>query len=51
MWSRRSKSWTSRIKDWKIKLPDTIADNGSSARFMVGGRMTPIATLDMRLTV
>lgn len=27
----------SRIKDWKIRLPDTIADNGSSARFMLGG--------------
>ena len=40
----------SRIKDWKIKLQDTIADNGSSARFVVGGRMTPIEAVDMRLT-
>lgn len=40
----------SRIKDWKIKLQDTIADNGSSARLMVGGRMTPIGQVDMRLT-
>ena len=40
----------SRIKDWKIKLADTIADNGSSARFILGGRMTPIADVDMRLT-
>lgn len=40
----------SRIKDWKIKLPDTIADNGSSARFILGGRMTPIGQVDMRLT-
>ena len=40
----------SRIKDWKIKLQDTIADNGSSARLMVGGRMTPIEQVDMRLT-
>jgi 2-keto-4-pentenoate hydratase len=40
----------SRIKDWKIKLPDTIADNGSAARFIVGGRMTPIDAVDMRLT-
>ncbi|MPM19199.1 2-hydroxyhexa-2,4-dienoate hydratase [bioreactor metagenome] len=40
----------SRIRDWKIKLPDTIADNGSSARFVVGGRMTPIENVDMRLT-
>ena len=40
----------SRIKDWKIRLPDTIADNGSSARFMLGGRMMPIGAVDMRLT-
>lgn len=40
----------SRIKDWKIKLVDTIADNGSSARLVVGSRMTPIREVDMRLT-
>jgi len=40
----------SRIKDWKIKLVDTIADNGSSARLVVGSRMTPIENVDMRLT-
>lgn len=40
----------SRVKDWKIKLEDTIADNGSSARFVLGGRMTPIGEVDMRLT-
>lgn len=40
----------SRIRDWKIKLQDTIADNGSSARLMVGARMTPIEAVDMRLT-
>lgn len=40
----------SRIKDWKIKLVDTIADNGSSARLVVGSRMTPIHQVDMRLT-
>jgi 2-keto-4-pentenoate hydratase len=39
----------SRIKDWKITLPDTIADNGSSARFVLGSRMTPISAVDMRL--
>jgi 2-keto-4-pentenoate hydratase len=39
----------SRIKDWKIALPDTIADNGSSARFVLGSRMTPIGDIDMRL--
>ena len=26
----------SRIIDWNIKLPDTVADNGSSARFVLG---------------
>lgn len=40
----------SRIKDWKVALQDTIADNGSSARFVIGGRMTPIEQVDMRLT-
>lgn len=40
----------SRIKNWKFKLADTIADNGSSARLVVGSRMTPIHEVDMRLT-
>lgn len=40
----------SRIRDWKIKLQDTIADNGSSARLMVGSGMKPISQVDMRLT-
>lgn len=39
----------SRIKDWKIKLQDTIADNGSSARLVLGSRLTPIEDIDMRL--
>jgi 2-keto-4-pentenoate hydratase len=39
----------SRVKDWKIALPDTIADNGSSARFILGSRMIPIGDIDMRL--
>ncbi|MBN9621477.1 MAG: fumarylacetoacetate hydrolase family protein [Actinobacteria bacterium] len=38
----------SRVADWKIKLPDTIADNASSARVVCGGRLTPIADLDLR---
>jgi 2-keto-4-pentenoate hydratase len=39
----------SRVADWKIKLPDTIADNASSARVVCGGRITPVANLDLRL--
>ncbi|SHI55202.1 2-keto-4-pentenoate hydratase [Dethiosulfatibacter aminovorans DSM 17477] len=39
----------SRIKDWKIKLEDTISDNGSSAKFVLGSKMTPIEEIDMRL--
>ena len=32
----------SRIADWKIKLQDTVADNGSSARVLLGdGRVDP----------
>jgi 2-keto-4-pentenoate hydratase len=36
----------SRIADWKIKLQDTIADNGSSARAVVG-REVPLGDLDL----
>ncbi|MCL4369742.1 MAG: fumarylacetoacetate hydrolase family protein [Chloroflexi bacterium] len=39
----------SRIADWKIKLPDTVADNASSARLVVGGRMLPVRDVDLRL--
>jgi 2-keto-4-pentenoate hydratase len=39
----------SRIRDWRIKLPDTIADNASSARLVLGSRMAPIKDLDLRL--
>lgn len=40
----------SRVADWKIKLPDTIADNASSARVVCGGRLTPLAAIeDLRL--
>jgi 2-oxopent-4-enoate hydratase len=38
----------SRVADWKIKLPDTIADNASSARVVCGGRLTPLDDLDLR---
>jgi 2-keto-4-pentenoate hydratase len=39
----------SRVADWKIKLPDTIADNASAARVVCGGRLTPVTELDLRL--
>jgi 2-keto-4-pentenoate hydratase len=38
----------SRIIDWKIKLPDTIADNASSARLVLGGVATTVPMLDLR---
>jgi 2-keto-4-pentenoate hydratase len=40
----------SRIKDWNIKLQDTIADNGSSARLVLGSGIKTIESVDMRLT-
>jgi 2-keto-4-pentenoate hydratase len=36
----------SRIEAWRIKLPDTVADNASSARFVVGPRQ-PLDGLDL----
>ncbi|MBH5318317.1 2-keto-4-pentenoate hydratase [Paenibacillus sp. GSMTC-2017] len=38
----------SRIADWKIKLIDTVADNGSSAKVVVSGQKTPIDNIDLR---
>jgi len=39
----------SRVADWKIKLVDTVADNASSGLVVLGGRMRPVAELDLRL--
>ena len=39
----------SRVRDWKIKLADTIADNASSARFVVGSRLICAGGFDLRL--
>jgi 2-keto-4-pentenoate hydratase len=39
----------SRIEGWKIKLCDTIADNASSARVVLGGVMKRVDQLDLRL--
>ena len=37
----------SRIANWKIKLADTIADNGSSARAVISERVVPVTNLDL----
>lgn len=37
----------SRIAGWNIRLTDTVADNGSSARFVLGTRPVSLAALDL----
>ncbi len=39
----------SRVRDWKITLPDTIADNASSARVVLGGNAIRPDAVDLRL--
>lgn len=39
----------SRIEQWKIGIADTVADNASSALFVLGQRMVPPADFDFRL--
>ncbi|MDQ0185875.1 fumarylacetoacetate hydrolase family protein [Cytobacillus sp. FSL R5-0569] len=38
----------SRIADWKIKLVDTVADNGSSGKVVVGDKKTMLDSIDLR---
>ncbi len=39
----------SRIEDWRIKFVDTVADNGSSARCVLGQGLKEFVGLDLRL--
>lgn len=39
----------SRVRDWKIKIADTIADNASSAAVVLGARPTRIHDIDPAL--
>jgi 2-keto-4-pentenoate hydratase len=37
----------SRIADWKIKLPDTISDNASSGRYILGAGKFKLSQVDL----
>lgn len=37
----------SRIADWKIRFEDTVADNGSSAGAIIGGKPTSLENIDL----
>jgi 2-oxopent-4-enoate hydratase len=39
----------SRYKDWKITVKDSISDNASAASMILGGKLTPIKDIDLRL--
>lgn len=39
----------SRVKDWKIKIQDTVADNASSALFVLGTEPRLLRDVDLRL--
>jgi 2-oxopent-4-enoate/cis-2-oxohex-4-enoate hydratase len=39
----------SRVKNWKIKIQDTIADNASSAYVVLGSRPRKLKDLDLRM--
>lgn len=37
----------SRVADWKIKLVDTISDNASSGRYVLGNEKIPLGLIDL----
>jgi 2-keto-4-pentenoate hydratase len=37
----------SRVKDWKIKLVDTVADNASSGCYVLGAKKIPVSEIDL----
>ena len=39
----------SRIADWRGQLADTVADNASAGRVVLGSRITPATAVDLRL--
>jgi 2-keto-4-pentenoate hydratase len=39
----------SRVKDWKITLADTVADNASSGFYVLGGKPTKIEDIELEL--
>ena len=39
----------SRIAEWQVQVADTIADNASAGKVVVGGRITPVSAVDLRL--
>jgi 2-oxopent-4-enoate hydratase len=39
----------SRIEDWRIKIQDTVADNASIGRVVLGAKLTPVEGIDLRL--
>ena len=38
----------SRVADWKIKIQDTIADNGSSAGLVLGAELYPVSRCNLK---
>ena len=39
----------SRIRDWKIRIQDTVADNASAAMFVLGGQAVDPRDIDLGL--